>query len=194
LTLGSQEDQAWFWPRVLSELRRVPLAPSDALRALEDASASGFPMCLAEAARQFTDPVVILIDNVHDATDDGLLQGLDLLIRHGPPSLRLLLSGRQPPRLSLARLRAAGELAEVSAADLADAMADQDPTPRALATLRLAGGRQPLRPSSVVVAAMKGVLRNAGAPDRAGGLTGEVVAGRLDLNPHDRPPPGSADS
>ena len=47
------------------------------------------------------------------------LAGLDELIRHEPPGLRLLLAGRSAPGLALARLRLAGELADIGAADLA---------------------------------------------------------------------------
>ena len=47
------------------------------------------------------------------------MAGLDLLIRHAPPTLRLILSGRCPPRLQLARLRVSGDLADVGSPDLA---------------------------------------------------------------------------
>jgi LuxR family transcriptional regulator, maltose regulon positive regulatory protein len=116
VALESDDDQAWFWAWVCSSLRRT--APPDVMDTLEGESAAGFPLRLAHTARLFTEPVVIVVDNIHKATDAALLQGLDLLIRHAPSSLRLVLSGRCAPRLQLARLRASGELAEVDAADI----------------------------------------------------------------------------
>jgi ATP/maltotriose-dependent transcriptional regulator MalT len=52
-------------------------------------------------------------------TGPGVLGGLDVLIRHAPPTLRLVLAARRPPALQLARPRVCGELGEIGAADLA---------------------------------------------------------------------------
>ena len=51
--------------------------------------------------------------------DSGVLPGLGYLIHHAPPTLRIILCGRRVPGLHLARMRVAGDLAEVDAADLA---------------------------------------------------------------------------
>ena len=86
---------------------------------LEDTGPDGFPMRLVEIAQAFTEPLVLVLDDIHEATDPGVLGGLDVLIRHAPPTLRLVLSARRPPALQLARLRVCGELGDVGAADLA---------------------------------------------------------------------------
>ncbi len=65
------------------------------------------------------DPVVLVLDDLHVLAGSKALAGLDDLIRHAPPGLRILLVGRHAAGLPLARLRVAGELAGISAADLA---------------------------------------------------------------------------
>jgi LuxR family maltose regulon positive regulatory protein len=119
LTVDEDDQNVWFWAYVCAGLTRLRAAPPDALRSLENSSPEGFPLRLVEAARQFTKPVTLLLDDVHTVTDEAVLTGLDQLIRHAPDSLRLVLSARQPPALQLARLRVAGELADIRGADLA---------------------------------------------------------------------------
>jgi LuxR family transcriptional regulator, maltose regulon positive regulatory protein len=118
VTLDAEDDQRWFWSLLCHGLEHACAAPASALRALQDESATGFPLRLAHEAQNFAEPVVIVLDNVHRLTDDVVLGGLDLLICHAPAPLGFLLSGRQRPMLNLDRLWAAGELAAVGAADL----------------------------------------------------------------------------
>ena len=119
LTLRADEDGAWFWADLAGRLRRTRLMPREAEAYLEEASADGFPFRLVEMARQLTTPVVFVLDNAHTLDDRAVVAGLDVLIRHAPPTLRLLLAGRHAPGITLDRLRASGELATVGAADLA---------------------------------------------------------------------------
>ena len=106
-------------------LNRIRPAP-EALRALAGIPPDEFPLRLVEAAQAFTEPVVLVLDDSHELTDPGALAGLDALIRHAPPALRLVLAGRRPPALQLARLRLAGELADIDGADLACTAAEAD--------------------------------------------------------------------
>ena len=120
LTLDADDrDPARFWPYVQAALTRADIVPADVARALPDLPANGFPLRLVEAAQLLTEPVTLVLDDVHELADGPVLAGLDLLIRHAPPTLRLVLSGRCPPRLQLARLRVSGDLADVTGADLA---------------------------------------------------------------------------
>ncbi len=100
-------------------LARLRAIPADVLRSLEDTSPDRFPLRLVEAAQLFTEPVVLILDDVHELADPAVLSGLDLIIRHAPGTLRLVLSARQPPALQLARLRVSGELADIGGPDLA---------------------------------------------------------------------------
>lgn len=126
LTLDSGDQSSWFWAYVCAGLTRLRMAPPDALRSLEDSSPGGFPLRLVEAAQVFAEPVTLVLDGVHEVTDKTVLAGLDLLIRHAPARLRLLLSARQPPLLQLARLRASGDLAEIGGQDLACTAGEAD--------------------------------------------------------------------
>jgi LuxR family transcriptional regulator, maltose regulon positive regulatory protein len=119
LTLSADEDRAWFWADIWAALTRAGAVRPEAAASLEDVSADDFPLRLVEVARRFRVPVVLVIDNAHAITNGAVLAGLDSLIRHAPPTLRLFLSGRQPPALQLVRLKAAGGLATVGAASLA---------------------------------------------------------------------------
>ena len=119
VTVDPDDQRDWFWAYVCTGLARVRAAPPDAVAALEDTAPDGFPLRLVEAAQSFTAPVVLVLDDVHEVTDGGVLNGLDVLIRHAPPALRLVLLARRPPALQLARLRVSGALADIGAADLA---------------------------------------------------------------------------
>ncbi len=120
LTLDAEDaDPSRFWRYVAAALGRVRTTPADALRRAAAAPPESFPLQLVEAAQLLTEPVVLVLDDVHEIAGGTVLAGLDLLIRHAPPALRLTLSGRCPPGLQLARLRVCGELADVGAADLA---------------------------------------------------------------------------
>jgi LuxR family transcriptional regulator, maltose regulon positive regulatory protein len=77
------------------------------------------PISLMDTMRGLAAPVALVIDDVHVLADSGVLPGLGFLIHHAPPTLRIILCGRRVPGLHLARMRVAGDLAEVEAADLA---------------------------------------------------------------------------
>jgi LuxR family transcriptional regulator, maltose regulon positive regulatory protein len=120
LTLDADDqDPARFWAYVQAALCRAGTMPADAVRVLQDAPADAFPLRAVEAAQLLTEPVTLILDDVHELADGPVLAGLDLLIRHAPPTLRLILSGRCPPRLQLARLRVSGDLADVGSSELA---------------------------------------------------------------------------
>jgi LuxR family maltose regulon positive regulatory protein len=82
-------------------------------------AAAEIPQWMAAIVRRAAEPVVLVLDDVHLLAGSEALAGLDELIRHEPAGLRLLLAARSAPGLALARLRLAGELADIGAADLA---------------------------------------------------------------------------
>ena len=119
LTADPDDQQGWFWSYVCAGLRRLRAIPPEVLRSLEDSSPDRFPLRLVEAAQAFTEPVTLVLDDVHELTDEAVLGGLDVLTRHAPATLRLVLLARQPPALQLARLRVSGDLADIGSQDLA---------------------------------------------------------------------------
>jgi LuxR family transcriptional regulator, maltose regulon positive regulatory protein len=126
LTAEADDQHAWFWAYLCAGLRRLRVIPPDVLRTLENTSPGQFPLGLVEAAQAFTEQVVVVLDDVHELTDQATLNGLDVVIRHAPANLRLVLCARQPPALQLARLRVSGDLADIDGADLACTAGEAD--------------------------------------------------------------------
>ena len=73
----------------------------------------------AAAAAAVTEDTLVLLDDADIPIDDPLQHFLEALVLHLPPQLHLVLACRKAPALRIARLRAAGEIARVSASDLA---------------------------------------------------------------------------
>jgi LuxR family transcriptional regulator, maltose regulon positive regulatory protein len=71
----------------------------------------------ALAARR--DPLVLVLDDVHELENHECLDALLALLPHVPQGSQLVLSGRTEARLGLAKLRADGELLELGPAELA---------------------------------------------------------------------------
>ena len=69
-------------------------------------------------ARSLDKPILLVIDDLHHLLEPAALGQLELLLDRRPPQLRVILSTRHDPPLGLHRLRLAGELTEVRAADL----------------------------------------------------------------------------
>ncbi len=104
-----------LWRKVHAALA----ADRDAEIKLPEPSDSEFPLRLAELSHGLDQPVTLIIDNVAELAGSGVLAGLDLLVKHGAPGLKLLLAGRHLAGLGLARLQVGGEVTEIGAADLA---------------------------------------------------------------------------
>ena len=64
------------------------------------------------------DEVLLVLDDYHLIESDVVHGSLTFLLEHLPPRVHLVLSARADPPLPLARLRAAGQLAELRTADL----------------------------------------------------------------------------
>ncbi|GLZ31013.1 helix-turn-helix transcriptional regulator [Lentzea sp. NBRC 105346] len=79
----------------------------------------GFASAIIAAFEQVTTPVCLVLDNAHELREGDVLVSLDLLVRHTPDQLRLVLAFRYPPPLHLSRLRVEGRLREVGAEQLA---------------------------------------------------------------------------
>ncbi len=73
----------------------------------------------ATAARVIRSRTMVLLDDADVNGDDPLERFLEAFVLHLPPRLHVVLACRQAPSLRIARLRAAGEVAQISADDLA---------------------------------------------------------------------------
>ncbi|GAA2863692.1 LuxR C-terminal-related transcriptional regulator [Pseudonocardia halophobica] len=116
-------DPVLFWSYVITALRdRVPEVSEQAMaalragpRALRDAA---LPSLLNELLGADT-AVVLVLDDYHTITDRMVHETVALLIERLPRTAHVLVSTRGDPPLPLARLRAAGDLSELRADDLA---------------------------------------------------------------------------
>lgn len=60
----------------------------------------------------------LIFDDYHEIHNEEIHQALDLLIEHTPATLQIMLISRHSPDLSISRLRAQNEIAEISENDL----------------------------------------------------------------------------
>jgi LuxR family transcriptional regulator, maltose regulon positive regulatory protein len=101
-------DPVRFWTYVLAALGRAGAVPAES-------SLQALPHGLDELAS----PVVLVLDDLHELTEPRVFHGIESLIRHAPPQLRLVLSTRADPPLPLHRLLVSGRLSQLRMADLA---------------------------------------------------------------------------
>ncbi len=110
-------DPRIFWSYLVESLRLAgrPLARL----AVPDTVDDTFAARVVDAAAQLAEPVVLVLDDVHELRGAAVLHGLETLLRHAPAPLRLVLSGREQPAVPLARLRVSGDLIDIGFDDLA---------------------------------------------------------------------------
>src|ERR1700741_2385083 len=120
---SDDNDDGRFWSALLEALFTTAAVPRDGPLAdlAVPANPSEDPRFLSvvvDALDNLPRPVVLVLDDVQELTDARPLQGLEALLRHRPAGLRLMLSSRHDPHLSLARLRLADQLTELGAEEL----------------------------------------------------------------------------
>jgi LuxR family transcriptional regulator, maltose regulon positive regulatory protein len=124
---AGDNEAARFWAYILAALCQSGAVPGDsALRALAPPAEPDhdFLSQLVSELAALPSPVVLVLDDLHDITDATVFEGLEFLLRHAPPQLRLVLATRVDPPLPLQRLLVSGRLVQVRAADLAFTVAE----------------------------------------------------------------------
>jgi len=131
-TLDAQDsDPTVFLTYLIESLRSMKRSPESLTRAigqtaqslLDSAEASILPqrvltVLVNELAEQIETPWLIVLEDYHYVTSPVVHQLVDFLLENAPNDLRLVISTRVDPPLSLARLRARGQLAELRASSL----------------------------------------------------------------------------
>jgi len=109
-----------FWTYVLEGLQRgdVELPAVPAPRRPDAVDATLLATLSAHLAEQ-AEPAVLVLDNTDRLASTDVLAGLDFLIRHAAPQLRVIMLGRATPALPLHRYRLAGLVTELDAGELA---------------------------------------------------------------------------
>ena len=121
---AGDSDPARFWRYVVAALDRArpglagrvsPLVGPPPPRSFE-----GLVTALINelAAQPGADEVVLVLDDYHLIDSEPVHASVAFLLEYQPPGLHLVLASRADPPLPLARLRAAGQLAELRADDL----------------------------------------------------------------------------
>src|SRR5689334_8599305 len=115
-------DPVRFWTYVAAAVDRV--RPDLARRVLRRLAEGGMPLetvvdRLMEGVAAYGRELVLVLDDVQAMTEPECHASIEYAVRRQPANMRLIVITRTDPVLPLPRLRAAGDLAEVRAADLA---------------------------------------------------------------------------
>ena len=128
---AQDSDPTVFLTYLIESLRSMKRAPETLTRAvgqaaqslLDSAEATVSPqrvltVLINELAEQIENPWLIVLEDYHLVASPVVHQLLDFLLENAPDGLHVVLSTRVDPPLSLARLRARGQLAELRASSL----------------------------------------------------------------------------
>ena len=110
-----------FWSYVLAALARAGVSVPRGMSATARRYAidHDFLLRFVSLVAAQDPPVTLVLDDVHLLTAPKVLDGLAYVRTHAGPGLRLVVSSRMDPLLSLHRYRLTGELTEIRAGDLA---------------------------------------------------------------------------
>jgi LuxR family transcriptional regulator, maltose regulon positive regulatory protein len=115
-----QQDSQQFWLAVLSAIRQASGAAGEGepLAATPDFNEAAIGERVLSELVEHRDRTFLVIDDLHELTSPEALTQLTVLLQKLPPHLHAILATRRDLRLRLHKLRLAGELAEIRAADL----------------------------------------------------------------------------
>jgi LuxR family transcriptional regulator, maltose regulon positive regulatory protein len=120
---AGDNDPARFWRHAIAALDRVrpgigervgPLLGPPAPQSFDGVVTA----LINDLAQPGADDVRLVLDDYHAIGARPVHTSVEFLLEHRPPGLDLVLASRSDPPLSLARLRARGQLTELRAADL----------------------------------------------------------------------------
>ncbi len=122
VTVDRDDDAGRLWAAIVEALACCADVPADSalkrLPALGSADDLLLLTDLVDALERLPHRIHLVIDDLHELHGPGPLRLIERLVRHQPPTLRLVLASRLDPPLPLARLRIEGRLAELRADDL----------------------------------------------------------------------------
>ncbi|QJY47975.1 LuxR C-terminal-related transcriptional regulator [Pseudonocardia broussonetiae] len=113
-------DPGRLWAAVVAALATCPSVPSAGEPHIgADQRRAPDPDQLAESLLALPRPVHLVLDDVHELVEPQVLRALARFLTIMPSTVRLVLASRLDPPLSLPRLRLAGRLRELRAAQMA---------------------------------------------------------------------------
>jgi LuxR family maltose regulon positive regulatory protein len=121
-------DPRRLWAAITASIAACPAVPrSSSLDVPTGWHAGGQPEFIAELAdalQHLHRPIRLVLDDLHQLVEPEAVHGLEILVRNRPAGLRLMLSSRCDPPLSLPRLRLESRLWELRAAQLRFSLAE----------------------------------------------------------------------
>src|SRR5215472_2927195 len=123
LTLDDQDnDPTRFWAYVIAALRKAGSPVGEAALAMlhlpQPALLTGALTSLINELVAFSQETAPILDDYHLIREPAIHDSLQFVLDHLPSCLHLCLSSRVEPSLSLARLRAKGQVVEIRETDL----------------------------------------------------------------------------
>lgn len=120
---AEDNDPALLWSAILRALRASGGwerrgGPLDVLTPPHEGPYAAFLAAVNTAFDHPRAPVVLVLDGVHEICSAEAVHTLNLLLRHAPAMLRIVLVTRFPPPLNLARLKVEGRLREIDPSQL----------------------------------------------------------------------------
>ena len=106
---------------VAGALDRVTHVPRSVFEALSTPGRSIWSICIPRvcaALSTATDPLVLVLDDLHFVSDSTSLDAVAALLAHVPEGSQIVVASREAPPLPLARLRAQGRVHEIGADEL----------------------------------------------------------------------------
>ena len=115
-----ERDAQRFWLTVIEQLRSASGAVDVIGKQTPTPTFNGDKLVdrLITELGSLREPLILVIDDLHELVSPEARTQLEYLIAHQPALLGIVLATRHDPRLGLHRLRLAGRLTEVRAADL----------------------------------------------------------------------------
>jgi ATP/maltotriose-dependent transcriptional regulator MalT len=143
LDRGDGDPRRLWWYIVSALTRACPDFDGEGIRQELRAQAPEFPASvlpmLANELAALLAPVVLVLDDYHMIRERRCHEQVQFLLLHLPPSAQIVIITRADPPLPLARLRAAGEMAEIRARELRFTPEEAAKLIAAVAGIRLSG-------------------------------------------------------
>jgi LuxR family maltose regulon positive regulatory protein len=115
-----QQDSQQFWLAILGAIRHAAGMPGDGeqLAGTPDFNQAAIAARVRAELAEHQDRTFLIIDDLHELTSPEALTQLTRLLENLPPQVHAILATRRDLPLRLHKLRLAGDLAEIRAADL----------------------------------------------------------------------------
>ncbi len=115
-----EQDAQRFWLSLIEQLRAAVGAEAFVERLAPTPEFEGTAVVerLVSELQSLEEPVVLVIDDLHELASAEALAQLEALLAQRPSLLRVVFATRRDPQLGLHRLRLAGQLTEIRASDL----------------------------------------------------------------------------